>query len=494
MSKKTNNILVLMGLSILAFTGYLDATIISTALPSIQHALKMPVHQLQWVMNAFFIGLSACMLIMSNVADNLGRKKVFIIGTVIFGIASIGAGLSPSPAWLIFFRAIQGITTAITIPVAILNVFHIFPEQQVAKAMSVFSAITGAGLALGPLVGGLLVSWFNWRAIFFVNVPFVIVGLLLCLSLKESRSSEPKPIDFLGMIFLAITIVAFTFSIVQIQQYGWGASIVITGFVITLVALISLITVEMRCKHPILSLKVLKTPVLLSCVIFAACGGGMMTIILFIMPLYLHGILGFSTVDTGLLLFIMPVMVILSSYFLGHFVSKYGTKQLLIIGAICYMAVCLLQLLFSIHINYTIIIVTFILFGFAWGLYNLVPSIAVTKSVEGDANGIALGMLYSSYNIGAAVTLAVAVSLFSWRIIDAIEHGAHYSKHQIQLLHQFVSQPEKIHLIAQQLPSITNIENKLAHAFTQGMHIMFWLPLLLALISCVLFIRLKRTK
>ena len=162
-----------LGVSLLSFTGFLDATIVSTALPNIQRSLHMSVAELQWVMTAFFIGVSSFMASMGRVADIYGRKKVFFIGVLVFAVASIGAGLATVPWFLNACRVLQGITTAITIPVGLVIVQAAHSPEEATKATSLFASITCSGLALGPVFGGVLVSYFGWPAVFFVNIPYI---------------------------------------------------------------------------------------------------------------------------------------------------------------------------------------------------------------------------------------------------------------------------------------------------------------------------------
>ena len=231
---RAKKLYLLYGVSMLSFTGFLDATIVSAALPDIQSSLNMSVTQLQWIMNAFFLGISAFMASMGRVGDLYGRRKVFYIGTLVFGLASISAGLATAPAFLILCRALQGITTAITIPVGIALIQAAHDKKEIAKAMSIFGSITGAGLALGPVIGGALVTGFGWPAVFFVNIPFIIVGFALCMvGVKESRSNSEMTLDYFGIVFLTLTIASLVFGMVQANSAGWNSELVITSFIVS---------------------------------------------------------------------------------------------------------------------------------------------------------------------------------------------------------------------------------------------------------------------
>lgn len=497
MNKK---ILVLIGVSLLSFTGFLDATIVSTALPAIQTSLNMSVTELQWIMNAFFLGISAFMASMGKIADIYGRRKVFYIGTIVFGLASIGAGMSPSAYWLIAFRAIQGVMTAITIPVGIALIQSVFEKHELAKAMGMFGTITGAGLALGPVVGGGLVSMFGWPSVFYVNVPFVLVGFILCfLSVKESRSEVKMSLDYLGVLFLAITIGALVFGVVEANTYGWSSPVIITSFIVFAVALILLIITEAKVAHPVMAGDLFKNRVFMPAMLFSFAGGGLMAVILFINPLYLNLIANKSIWMTGVILFIIPVTVVISSPILGHINHHTGCRTLLIYGGLFYIIVSVGHLFFGTSLNYYLLAPIFIIFGLGWAIVNQVPAVALGQSIHGDHLSVAMGALFTFFNIGAAVMLAVSVSLFHYQAYKNLLENLAQNNIQIPtnlqpLLGKFVSQPDTMNSVINQLGvNSYKMPDIFKTAFMSGMHIMFW-PLIIfsiiALIS-VLFVMKK---
>jgi MFS family permease len=176
----------LLGVSLLAFTGFLDATIVNTALPFIQTALKANILQLQWIANIFTIILSMTMIAMGKFADLWGRKKVFYFGVIIFSIAALGAGLSQTVEMLVFFRGLQALGASIIFVVSAALLSDIFPEHERVKAISIYGGVTGFGLMIGPFLGGILITILDWRWVFWINLPLIAVGLATCsFSLKD---------------------------------------------------------------------------------------------------------------------------------------------------------------------------------------------------------------------------------------------------------------------------------------------------------------------
>src|SRR3989344_76600 len=171
----------LLGLCLLSFTAFLDFTIVNTALPFIQKDLNANVIQLQWITNIFAMILSATMIAAGRLADLLGRTKLFYIGIIIFGIAAFGAGNASNIEWLIFFRALQSLGASIAFTVSIALLPQAFPPDEQTRATGIYSAITGAGLALGPFIGGVLINLLSWRWVFWVNLPIIVIGFFLCI-------------------------------------------------------------------------------------------------------------------------------------------------------------------------------------------------------------------------------------------------------------------------------------------------------------------------
>lgn len=496
---------LLIGISLLSFIGYLDATIVSTALPAIQSSLHMTVSSLQWVMNASFLAISALMASMGRLADIYGRRKVLYVGVIIFGLASIGAAFAPNAGLLIFYRAILGACIAIAIPVGVSIVHHEFDEKTRAKALGIYSAITGAGLALGPLVGGILVNSFGWPSIFLVNIPFILLGLILCVGkLKESRSELKMKVDYFGIIFLSLTMTAFLYSISEANQYGWSSPSIVGGFIVGGFSLIALIISEAKASDPILPGWLFKNKVFISSFIYFLAASSLMSIIMFIDPLYLNIIAGQNSFVTGLILFIIPAVLVLSSPLIGRLNVHWGPRRLILLSCLLYFAAASLHLSFNMTLNYTLITLAFIAFGLSWSIVNQAPALALGKAISGDHFGSALGALYGFYNTGAALGLALGVVVFhmqaSWTLTKEFA-GQTLSATQQNLLNQFATQPNTLQTVASQFNpnsssiEIAGIESCLKQSFLNGMHSMFWIAGLLSVAAFItVFIAMRDKK
>ena len=242
----------LIGISLLSFTAYLDYTIVATALPFIQKELNASVLQLQWVMNIFVMVLCMFMIISGQSGDILGRKKVFYFGFFLFAIAAIGAGAAPTMHWLIFFRAIQGFAGAIIITLGVALLPQAFPANEQTRAIGIFSAFNGAGLALGPFLGGLLISTLSWRWVFWINIPIIVAGVLCCsFSLKPSPKPEHNTkVDWMGLILLIVGLGSLVYGIIHGEQMGLYLPLTQITIIGGVIALVLLIIVENRITHP----------------------------------------------------------------------------------------------------------------------------------------------------------------------------------------------------------------------------------------------------
>jgi MFS family permease len=276
--------LALVGLGLASFLGCIDFTIVNTALPILQASLNTTVTQLQWVINIFMLVLSACMVVAGRFADLHGRRKWLYIGMVLFGVSSVGAGLSPTINWLIFFRLLQGLAVAIlyTVPVAIIA--NSFPEKIRGRATGILIGINGLGLAAGPLLGGMILSFLSWRWIFFVNAPLIILSLIICfVTLLESKTDELNAkIDWLGLMLLIIGMPLFVFVIINGSAWYWYAVAVMT--------MIALYFVENKSSSPIIQFKLFANHKFFSALIANFALAFFYTVLFFLLPFYLHNI------------------------------------------------------------------------------------------------------------------------------------------------------------------------------------------------------------
>src|SRR5436190_19962447 len=245
--------LILVCLAI--FMLLLDITIVNVALPPIARDLDASFTDLQWVINAYALTLATFVLNAGSLADLLGRKRVFVAGVILFTAASVLCGAATSPLFLIVSRAAQGIGGAILFATSLALLSEEFHGRDRGTAFGIWGATTGAAVAVGPLVGGLLTDTLGWQAIFLVNLPIGIGAIFVTLRrVAESRNPRGATVDWLGLVTFSVGLFLLVFALVRGNAEGWGSSIILGSLIGAGVLLIAFVVVERRREHPMFDL------------------------------------------------------------------------------------------------------------------------------------------------------------------------------------------------------------------------------------------------
>ncbi len=414
----------LIGLSILAFIAFLDFTVVNTALPAIHRSLHTNVIKLQWIINIYALIGAIFLIISGKVGDIFGRRKTFYIAVIIFGLAALGAGLASDINWVIIFRALQalGASAIYTIGAALLP--QAVPEKDMTKAIGIYSAITGVGLAIGPFFGGVLVSLLTWRWVFFINIPFIIAGFILCsFSLKKDSSSSIKQhIDWWGALFIIIGIGSLVYGMIRGEQYGWHLPTPWLLVVIGVLGLTTLIVIEKKQKHPLLDLSIFKNTHLVIGAVIAGMAGVVSCVFMFFDPLYLSVVRDLNPFMVGLSLIAMPIMqIILSSTF--PFLHKKLTVSKLILFAIAATLIAaLMHTTFSVNTHYWFIIISFLLLGMTWGMGNTGAIYMANKYAHPDHIGSVIGTVFTFWNVCGSFFLTTSIVIFHSQHSSVVTH------------------------------------------------------------------------
>ena len=259
MSENSRRLLAVLGISLGCLIAFMDFSIINTALPVIQSELNASTLQLQWSMNIFVLLLCPCMILAGRLSDTFGHRRIFYLGIILFTIASVGAGFSMTPAMFIFFRGLQGISVTLVVPSSAALVTEAFPPEKQASALGIWTAITGVGIALGPVLGGLIVTYINWRWIFFVNLPIAIIAMAMCLpTVKESSVPDSKHIDYVGFAIMSLGIILLITGLIQAPDWGWTSMLTWGSIIAGIIVIIIFLKFEAKVNNPILPLSVFK--------------------------------------------------------------------------------------------------------------------------------------------------------------------------------------------------------------------------------------------
>ncbi|MEI8329520.1 MAG: MFS transporter [Chlamydiia bacterium] len=404
----------LIGVSLLAFTAFLDATIVNTALPFIQSAFKVNVLQLQWVANIFTIILSMTMIAIGKFADRWGKKKIFYIGVVLFTIAAFGAGFSNSIQMLIFFRGMQAIGASTLFITAAALLSDIFPESERVKAISIYGGITGFGLMSGPFFGGILIDLLDWRWVFWINLPLIAIGLGACsFSLKKHKITKTAlPIDWMGMIGLVTGLGALMYGIIGGAEKNWQSLPAWCALGLGISALIFLIIWDIKKQNALLNLTIFKHHLVILAALSCGLAGVVSTVFMFFDPLYLRTLRQLSPFMIGLLIAIIPAAQSIISLLFQKLVKWLGISNLLFLSIFSAFIAISLHRFLSATTPIGFLILPFFLLGITWGLGNVGTITALNQVIRSSEIASALGTITTIWNMVGSILLASSTAVF----------------------------------------------------------------------------------
>jgi EmrB/QacA subfamily drug resistance transporter len=421
------------------FMVILDATIVNVALPSIQKDLKMSEASLQWIVNAYALLFGGFLLLGGRAGDLLGRKRVFLVGIVIFTIASLLNGLAPSSEFLIIFRGVQGLGAALIAPAALSIITTTFAEgAERTKAMGVWAAIAVGGSAVGLVLGGILVETLSWPWIFYVNVPVGIAVFLAALRfVPESRDEHAhKSFDLAGAVTVTAGLIILVYAIVKAQQKGWGSAHTLGLGALSFALLAAFVMIERRSAEPLVRLSIFRAPTIRAAnvvMLFVASG---IFAMFFFNTLYIQRVLGFSPIQAGLAFLPFTVGIIIGAGLAQRFVPRLGAREVPLIGMAMAVAGLLLYLRLQPDGTYvTDLLPGMILVSIGMGLTFVPITLIATSGIPPDDAGLASGLFNTSQQIGGALGLAVLSTIAAGRTAAAggasdpaaLVHGFHYA-------------------------------------------------------------------
>jgi EmrB/QacA subfamily drug resistance transporter len=396
------------------FMVILDATIVNVALPTIQRELHFSETDLQWVINGYTLTFGGFLLLGGRLGDLLGRKRIFLAGTLLFSFASLLNGLSTSSTELVIFRGLQGLGGALVSPTALSIITTTFEEgPDRTKALGVWGAIAAGGAAFGLLLGGILVEYLSWEWIFFVNVPVGIVTVILSARLiRESRGQAGGSFDVLGAVLVTSGLIVLVYAIVKAESDGWGSSTFLGLAAIAVALLAAFVYVEAHIAGPLVRLSIFKIRSLaVANTVLLLVAGGLFALFFFA-TLYIQQILGFSPLEAGLAFLPVTAGIIVGSGTAQFFVRKIGVRANTI-GGMAFAAVGLF-LLSGVPVDGSYasdLLPGLLLMSFGMGnTFVPITLIATTNMHQRDA-GLASGLFNTSQQIGGALGLAVLSTL-----------------------------------------------------------------------------------
>jgi EmrB/QacA subfamily drug resistance transporter len=404
----------------------IDNSILNVALPTIVRDLGASGSDLQWIIDAYIIVFASLLLTAGALGDKFGRKGALSIGLLLFGGFSGLASLANSPEMLIAARGLMGIGAAFIFPTTLSILTNTFTGHERARAIGVWAGVSGIGVALGPVLGGILVEHFYWGAVFFVNVPICVLALVLgYFFIPTSRDPDNRPLDPLGALLSIVTLVALLYAIIQAPEKGWLATDVVAAFAASLVLLSVFAWWETHTKEPMIDVRVFRNPRfsaasgVLTLTSFALYGS------VFLLIQYFQFVLGYSPLEAGLLATPVAVGMMVMSPNAPRLVLRWGTKRVVVVGLLVVAAAMLLYGSNTVMSSFVGGCAVRLLFGIGLGLTSAPATESIMGSLPPSRAGVGSAINDTTRQTGGALGVAIIGSVF----LAAYHHFADKTRH-----------------------------------------------------------------
>jgi EmrB/QacA subfamily drug resistance transporter len=403
----------LIAVCVAIFMLLLDITVVNVALPDIQRSLHSSFSDLQWVVNAYSLTLAAFLLTAGSVADLIGRKRVFVAGLLVFTIASAVCGLSTSPLMLNLARAVQGTGGAMMFATSLALIAQAFHGKERGTAFGAFGAVTGAAVAVGPVLGGVITSGIGWKWIFFVNVPIGAVAVFVTLTqVADSRDPNATGVDWAGLVTFSGSLFLLVFALVQGNEKGWGSTEIVGFLIAAVVLLVAFVIVEHLQSRPMLDLALFRRPAFAGANIVAFSISASFFAMFLYLTLYIQDVLGYSPLQAGLRFLPVTLLSFAVAPFAGKLTVRVPVRLLLGSGLMLAGLGLLAMTSISASSGWTTLIPGFVLGGAGIGLIN--PPLASTAIgvVPHERSGMASGINSTFRQVGIATGIAGLGAIF----------------------------------------------------------------------------------
>ncbi|MEU3527168.1 MFS transporter [Streptomyces sp. NPDC038707] len=379
----------------------LDSTIVTVALPAIESALGGGMSGLQWVVDSYTLALAALMLSTGAFADRAGASRAYALGITVFTLASAACGLAPGLPALIGARTVQGAAAAVVLPASLALVRQAYPDPaRRGRAVAAWAAGSSTALALGPVAGGLLTTWWDWRAIFFVNLPLGVAALVLLVRAPRS-ARQPAPLDLPGQATAVLALTALTFAVIE------GGTAGLVSGAVAVAAAAAFVRIETRRTHPVVPLGLFRDrAVRLAVATGSACSVAFYGMV-FVFSLFFQRVQGRSALAAGLLFLPMTGLIAVTNVLAGRLAGRYGARVPLLAGQA--LAVAGLLALFTVDAGTPAPVAAVLLVPLAVGAALAIPALTTVllDAVPTERTGVAAGVLNAARQVSGGLGIAV---------------------------------------------------------------------------------------
>jgi EmrB/QacA subfamily drug resistance transporter len=387
----------------------LDNTVVNVALPSIQRSLHASTASLEWTVNAYTLTFAVLLVTGGRLGDLFGRRKIFLFGVVVFALSSGAIGFSPNDTWLVGWRAIQGIGSAMMMPATLSIITNAFPAAERGKAIGTWAGVSALALAIGPVLGGFLVESVSWQSIFFLNLPVAVGAVFITLfAVRESRDeSVAQRIDGLGVLTLTTGLAALVLALVEGNEWHWGSARELSLLAVAAVGLAAFGFVERRQSSPMVDFSFFRSRTFLGANIVAFIVSFSMLAMFFFMALYMQNVLHYSPLQAGLRFLPSTLMIVLIAPGAGRLADRVGPRPLITFGLLAVSGALFWQSHLTVSSGYGALLPGFVLMGIGMAFVMSPMSTAAMNAVAQAKAGVASGILSMNRMVGGTFGVAV---------------------------------------------------------------------------------------
>ena len=403
----------------------LDVTVVNVALPAIRADLGASFGEMQWVIDAYALTLAATLLGAGSLADRIGRRFVFALALGIFTACSALCAVAPSPVFLDLARAAQGIGAAAMFASSLALLANEFQDAERGFALGVWGGVTGAALAIGPLVGGVLTDALDWRWIFLVNLPLGALLIWLTLrSLPESREERPRPLDLGGMVSFGAACFLATYGLIRGNEDGWGSPLIAGSLIAAAAMLLAFVVIEHRARAPMLPLTLFRVPAFTGTALVAFAQSVALYPLLLFLAIYLQDGLGFSPTETGLRLLPLTLVLVAVAPISGRLTSRWPLRIPLGVGLVLIGLGLLLMRSVEAGSEWTALLPGLLVGGLAIGIISPSLAAAMVSVLPVERSGLSSGINNTFRQLGIAIGIAGLGAVFDHRVDHAVDPSA----------------------------------------------------------------------
>lgn len=403
----------------------LDNMILNVALPTLQGQLRATASELIWMIDAYIVVFASLLLVMGFLGDRFGRALAMRVGLLLFGGGSLAAAYAGSATWLIGWRALMGVGSALIVTASLSIVTEIFPRDERGKAIGVWAGINALGIGAGPVVGGMMLEHFWWGSVFLINVPVVLVTLLVgVVLLPESRDPRRPPLDTAGFLLSTGAVSALVYALIEAPNRGWTDGLVLAGFAGAVVFGAAFTRRELHTRHPLVDFRFFRNHRFSAGVAAVSLASFALFGVMFSFTLFLQFVQGYTPLQAGVRLIPVSLGVLVGAGGADRLVRRFGTNRV-VASALALLGLLLASfLLWNPAITYWVVGTAFFVLAFTLGCVMAPATDAVMGAVPRSRAGVATAMNSVSRMVagalGAAVTGSVLFTIYGNRVADAV--------------------------------------------------------------------------